>query len=110
MENNWKPVEKSWIENDLENQYWLLGESEQRFWGLIKVPPRKWQLSPLGDLGGGFFVVAIVGSQVLYFNDIEDGYNISTYSEFGVISEYFSNQNELHHSVNYLYSLVRPST
>jgi len=110
MSQTWSPVEKSWIENDIENQYWLLDEAEQNFWNLIKISPQKWQLSPTGDLGGGFFVVAIFGNQVLYFNDIEDGYNISAFSEFGVISDYFCNQNELHHSINYLYSLVQSGT
>ncbi|WP_199611544.1 hypothetical protein [Flocculibacter collagenilyticus] len=104
--NNWKQVEKAWIKNDLENQFWLLEEPQQRFWNLIKVVPQKWQLSPTGDLGGGFYVVAIFGNQVLYFNDIEDGYNISEFKEFGVINDYFCNQNELHHSINYLYDLV----
>ncbi|TMN33460.1 hypothetical protein [Pseudoalteromonas sp. S2755] len=108
--NNWKPVEKSWIDNDLENQFWLLDEPQQRFWNLIKVMPQKWQLSPIGDLGGGFYVVAIFGNQVLYFNDIEDGYNISEFKTFGVINDYFCNQNELHHSINYLYDKVSSGT
>ena len=108
--NNWKPVEKSWIDNDLENQFWLLDEPQQRFRNLIKVMPQKWQLSPIGDLGGGFYVVAIFGNQVLYFNDIEKGYNISEFNTFGVINDYFCNQNELHHSINYLYDTVRAGT
>ncbi|WP_016958004.1 hypothetical protein [Catenovulum agarivorans] len=107
MSNTWKPVDIKWLNNDLENQFWLLDEPQQKLWNLIKINPEKWSLSPLGDQGGGFYVVAVFGNQVLWFNDIEDGYNISNYNEYGVISDYFSNQNELHHSVNYLYSLLQ---
>jgi hypothetical protein len=106
MTETWKPVDIQWLENDIDNQFWLLNEAEQKFWNFIKVKPEKWSLSPLGDLGGGFYVVAIFGSQVLWFNDIEDGFNISEYKQYGIISEYFSNQNELHHSITYLYGVV----
>lgn len=107
MSDTWKPAEKAWIENDIEGQLWLLEEPKRALWALIKVEPHKWQQSPWGDQGNGFFVVALFGNNVLWYNDIEDGYNISSFTRFGIIDEYFSNQNELHHSINYLYSRLR---
>lgn len=104
MKSTWQPVKLNWLENELEIQFWLLSEPEKKLWNLIRIQPEKWSLPPLGDLGGGFYVVAIFGSQVLWFNDIEDGFNISTYKTHGVIAEYHSNQNELYHSISYLYS------
>lgn len=56
---------------------------------------REMQQSPYGDLGGGFWVVAIIGRFVAWFNDIEDGFNVSRYSKYGVIGEYWCNQDEL---------------
>ena len=64
-------------------------------WGRIKVNPRKWQLPPWGDAGGGFWVVAVVGQQCVYYNDIEGGFNDSPYSLWGHIGEYGCNQTDL---------------
>ncbi len=57
-------------------------------WDCIKIPPERWRCSPWGDEGGGFWVVAVRGDTVIWFNDIEDGFNTSTFSERGVIAEY----------------------
>ena len=66
-----------------------------RFWSRIKISPEKWNLSPWGDEGGGFWVVAVMGQECVYFNDIEDGFNISQYKFFGRIDNYYCDQIEL---------------
>ncbi|WP_457321144.1 hypothetical protein [Roseateles sp. P5_E11] len=45
--------------------------------------------------GGGFWAVAVIGGMVVWFNDIEDGFNRSRYTSFGKIDEYLCNQDEL---------------
>jgi len=64
-------------------------------WERIRIEPEKWRCSPWGDETGGFWAVAIDGDQVLWFNDIEEGFNWSRYSTRGTIDEYFCNQDEL---------------
>lgn len=61
------------------------------------MPPAKWHLSPWGDLGGGFWVVAVRDDRVLWYNDIEDGFNVSRFTETGTIpsTEYSCNQDDL---------------
>lgn len=59
------------------------------------MPPQKWSESSYGTAGGGFWVVGIVGRTVIWYNDIEDGFNYSAYSNFGTIDEYWCNQDEL---------------
>ena len=61
------------------------------------VAPAKWQLSPWGDLGGGFWVIAVMEDRVLWYNDIEDGFNVSRFVTLGTIpsTEYWCNQDEL---------------
>lgn len=76
----------------------------RRLWALIQIEPAKWQQHPWGNEGGGFWVVGLLGRQVLWYNDIEDGFNISRYTTFGTIDEYWCNQDELHHV---MYSLRR---
>lgn len=84
-----------------ELQEWILrGESELEgellnFWNLIKIAPQKWKEKEYGDEGGGFWVVAIFGKEVIYYNDIEEGFNVSPYELFGEIKQYWCNQTEL---------------
>ncbi len=67
----------------------------QKFWERIRVRPVKWALPEIGDLGGGFWVVAVIGQKCIWFNDIEDGFNVSRFEDFGTISEYWCKQSEL---------------
>jgi len=73
-------------------------------WNLIKVIPHKWQEKLFGNEGDGFWVVALFGNQIIYYNDIEDGFNISTFEIYGVIEQYICNQSELTVPINYLVS------
>ena len=65
------------------------------FWKSLRIRPAKWNLSPWGDMGGGFWVVAVIGDRCFWYNDIEAGFNISRYEEAGRILEYTCNQTEL---------------
>jgi hypothetical protein len=68
---------------------------ERRLWELVRIPPEKWALPPWADEGGGFWVVGLLGEHVIWYNDIEDGFNISRYSERGTIGDYSCNQGGL---------------
>lgn len=74
----------------------------RRLWNAILVEPEKWQQHPYGDAGGGFWVVALMGRTVIWYNDIEEGFNRSVYSEYGVIDDYWCNQDELNVTLEYL--------
>ena len=56
-----------------------------KLWEVIRFTPEKGSQHPFGDLGGGFWVVAILGGMVIWFNDIEDGFNRSNYKTYGTI-------------------------
>lgn len=58
---------------------------ERAVFSRAAVTPTKWQLSPWGDLGGGFWVVALMEDRVLWYNDIEDGFNVSQFVASGTI-------------------------
>ena len=86
----------------------MIAESEtqmtheaKRLWHLIRLSPaEKWEQHPWGDQGGGFWVVAITGKTCLYYNDIEDGFNTSSFSAWGAIDHYVCDQIELQDVLN----------
>jgi len=63
-------------------------------WERIRIEPEKWQCSPWGDASGGFWVVAERPGSVVWYNDIEGGFNTSRFTNRGVIDEYWCNQTE----------------
>lgn len=67
----------------------------QEAWLRIRIEPEKWRCSPWGDAGGGFWVVALQDDSVVWYNDIEDGFNVSKFTTRGVIDEYLCNQDSL---------------
>jgi hypothetical protein len=80
---------------------------QKRLWHAVAIEPVKWEQHPFGDEGGGFWVVATVGTSVLWYNDREEGFNRSTYSEFGKIDGYFCNHDELDVALQYLESVLK---
>lgn len=91
----WEPVREDKILDMVDNTEWMMDTPVRAFWDKIKVEPQKWQLPLIGDKGGGFWVVAIVGQECVYYNDIEDGFNTSPYQHLGYIQEYRTNQSDL---------------
>ena len=92
----------SFINEGVQN----LSGAESRFFEAIRVMPHKWQLDPWGEYGKGFWVVGIIGQTVLWYNDIEDGFNHSQYSKFGEIGEYWCDQDSFYFAVKLLKSYV----
>ncbi len=74
---------------------------------VLKIKPQKWQEEEYGGEGEGFWVVAIFGTEVIYYNDIEEGFNISEYENYGHIKEYWCNQSELDWVIIELYERIK---
>lgn len=77
-----------------------------RLWQAIKITPQKWIEQSHGSAGGGFWVVAIVGGNAIWYNDIEDGFNRSSYRHHGELDEYVCNQDELEVAVQGVLALI----
>ena len=103
----WKPISESELYDQIQKTEADLNGELWNFWQLIKIDPIKWREKEYGDEGGGFWVVAICGTKVIWFNDIEDGFNISGYKTYGEIDGYYCNQDELSWSVTRLFDLVK---
>jgi hypothetical protein len=85
----------------------LLESELLKFWQLIKIEPEKWQEEEFGEQGGGLWVVGIAGKRVIWYNDIEEGFNLSNYSKYGEIEGYMCEQLELSYIVWQLYHLAK---
>ena len=94
--DNWQPITESKLYDLIISSEGEMTSKELRYWEIIKITPIKWKENTYGKTGGGFWVVGLIGNEVIWYNDIEDGFNISTYSSFGVINQYSCNQDELH--------------
>jgi hypothetical protein len=96
-EVNWEPISRESLGRLIVKELAEARPEDQALFTSAAVEPAKWQLSPWGDLGGGFWVVAVMEDRVLWYNDIEDGFNVSHFVTFGTIpsTEYWCNQDEL---------------
>ncbi len=70
------------------------------FWNSVRITPVKWEEDEYGQEGSGFWAVAIFNSHVIWYNDIEEGFNYSSYTSYGKIDEYKCEQDELHICLN----------
>ena len=72
-----------------------LESDELRLWTRIKISPERWPAGNYGEETGGFWVVGIIGNQVLWYNEIEEGFAFSEFTEFGRIDELRYEQDDL---------------
>jgi hypothetical protein len=103
----WTPISLEELEEWILRGELALEDELLNFWNLIKIAPRKWQEKDYGDEGGGFWVVAIFGNEIIYYNDIEDGFNVGEYETYGDIKAYWANQDELNWTIMGLYERIK---
>ena len=74
---------------------------------MVNINPEKWQEETYGKEGGGFWVVAIVGNNVVWYNDIEDGFNRSKFKKYGKIDGYWCNQDQLERTIQNIINAIK---
>jgi hypothetical protein len=85
---DWKPVDRATLDTWIADALARRDDAVRAAWAQIRIEPAKWQCSPMGDLGGGFWAVAIDGDRVVWFNDIERRFARSKFAERGDIGKY----------------------
>jgi hypothetical protein len=105
--SRWKPLEEHEL-LDLINESWQrMSLPQRRLWEVIRIEPTKWKQDPWGNKGGGFWVVAVYGQIAIWFNDIEDGFNRSRCKMFGVLDDYYCNQDELEWTIQHVLDEIK---
>ena len=98
----WTPISKEALLERIAQGEARMLTAELRLWKMMKIEPVKWRQEPYGTDGNGFWVVGLIGSSVIWYNDVEDGFNRSKCTEYGEIQDYWCNQDELDTAVKYL--------
>jgi hypothetical protein len=95
---DWEPISLSELEELIETDLVECAPELKELWNRVRIAPEKWRQSPWGDEGGGFWAVAVLSNRVLWFNDIEYGFNVSQFTTWGEFpdNEYWCNQDGLH--------------
>lgn len=92
---DWKPISEVDVRQLIDSACERMDADQRRVWEKIRVTPEKWNQEPWGNEGKRFWVVALIGRHIIWYNDIEDGFNLSSYENYGTIEEYWCNQDQL---------------
>lgn len=103
---DWKPISEAELWGKISCAEGRMSPQISRLWEAIKIPPEKWSEKTYGAVGGGFWTVAVIGRRAIWFNDIEDGFNCSSYVAAGELAEYFCNQDELEMAVQNVLTMI----
>jgi hypothetical protein len=106
----WQPITKKALAERVAQGVARMSGQERNLWDAIRIEPEKWKQEPYGNNGRGFWAVAVIGRSVIWYNDIEDGFNRSCYSRHGQIDDYWCNQDELEVTVRFLVSAIDNGT
>ena len=100
--DEWMPITLSELQELIDSGVSKMTSEQINMWNEISVVPEKWQEVSYGQEGGGFWVVAICEDEVIWYNDIEEGFNISKFAVIGKIDDYGAEQDELQWTMNKL--------
>lgn len=103
---DWTPIPESQLRDQISDAEARMSPRLYRFWTAIRIDPRKWVEKTCGMAGGGFWVVGLLGQKAIWYNDIEEGFNLSSYASFGELDEYWCNQDELEVTVQGLLNFL----
>ena len=102
----WTPVPLQELQEEINASCDYMDTRLLHLWHAIRITPQKWQLHPWGDEGEGFWAVGVIGEMVIWYNDIEEGFNRSHFTTWGCIDEYRCNQSELEPPLYHLANLL----
>ncbi len=83
----------------IANEVLRLSPEQRSLWESCRVPPRRVPILRYGS-HEQVFVVAIRSGEAIYWEDVEEGFNISPLGSTGEILEHWCNQDELRWALN----------
>jgi hypothetical protein len=98
---SWTPINKPELEQIIKVQLEELNSEESTFINRIRCQLQEAKIKRFGKIEN-VFVVARTKDLIVFYDDVEEGFEVSTVDDSGVISEYGFNQFTLQHVVNQL--------
>ena len=91
-EDTWKPVSLELLNAILADDEQNIPDTYRELWNKIKVTPEKWAMALDQKLYGvsnsdRYWIVGKYKNHVIWYQDVEEGFNCSPYFKPGVIAE-----------------------
>lgn len=90
-----KSIELERLKTILQDSEKNLAPDQKEVWDDIKIEPEKWSEESKGHDFDGFWVVALLGDEIIWYNDISKGFNISEFKTYGTIDQYWDENTSL---------------
>jgi hypothetical protein len=74
---DWRPLAREELQSTIERELADCSDEQRAYFQTVAFEPTKWSQAPYGDEGGGFWAIAADDNRVLWYNDIDDGFNVS---------------------------------
>jgi hypothetical protein len=98
---SWMPISKDALENEIASQCKDISDEELAYFNKIRVPLESVKIERWGNTES-VFVVAKAGATIIFYEDIEEGFEITELNEQGAISDYGASQFTLQQVINQL--------
>lgn len=85
--SEWVPCSLAELQRLMVEDLAVTSDGNREFFARVRREPVKWQQHPAGDLGGGFWAVAVHGPCVLWYDDVEEGFAVSRFEKEGLIPD-----------------------
>jgi hypothetical protein len=91
--DSWKPATREYVAQLLAAQLQRLSPAQRDRWGAMAVPFRAVPIS--AEPGQVVYVVAETEGQIIYFEDVEEGWNVAPLTSSGEIASRGFEQDDL---------------
>lgn len=92
----WRPATREEVQAIVAVHQLALGNEQRELFDQIRIEPRACQIERSGQLEA-VFVVARVGEAVVFWEDVEEGFELTAPDADGVLRDYGASQFELRH-------------
>lgn len=93
--SSFPPISLTELENEINQSIIKMTKYENEFWSSISISPCKWKYIDENNRTNKVWVFAIFDDQIIWYDDVEEGFNVSNFEEPGVFSPETAEQDEL---------------
>ena len=108
MKEPWTALPKKDLMMELFMAEQNLNSQQETYWNKIRLSPEIWKC--IDVIEDYFWVVAQTNKYVVWYNDIEESFNLSSYQIAGEIREYHASKQELNNVLEKLLYLENKKT